>query len=173
MAEENASGVWRKIGKWKIYLLVAAMVFVPVSYMAFVKTDLFESSFLDAVFKAVKIFDSFESTELLAAQAAVINDPLVRDASVSYFHIDSSSTGRGSNPTAILNAHIFLAEDRVANVELARKLAEVIEANYPKALNESVLQLTLTYKLDFGFFTSSSHAAYIFNLQEEKGGKLN
>jgi uncharacterized RDD family membrane protein YckC len=104
--------------------------------------------------------------ELLSAQAELIKNPSVSYATVSYGKSSFSSSNEGAKTTTYISAQAFLKKDTVADVELARQLAEIIASNYSESLQKDVVQINLTYGYDIGISSQWSSHAHNFSPKE-------
>jgi hypothetical protein len=104
--------------------------------------------------------------DLLDAQIAVTNNPTVNYATVSYGSSTFSSASEGTTTSTYVSAEIFLTENTVDDVELARQLGEILVVNFPESLNRNVMQINLIYGYDIGIFSQWSSHAHSFNPNE-------
>tara|TARA_B110000090_G_C12968722_1_gene288012 strand:+ start:91 stop:477 length:387 start_codon:yes stop_codon:yes gene_type:complete len=100
---------------------------------------------------------------MLAVQSALSNNPDVAYATISSGWSIFSSTNEGTSTATYVSSQVFLKTDNVNDAELARRLAIIVIANYPEALQKDTIQINLTYGYDIGIASSWSNHAHNFN----------
>ncbi len=125
---------------WRPHLLVVAAFFILAAIMPVYTTNLSQSG-------------TFR--DLLSAQAAIMEEPSVSYASVSYGERSFSSATKGTKTTtSYVAAQAFLRTNDVADAQLAWKLAEILVKRYPESLKKDVIQIKLIYGYDIGIASS-------------------
>ena len=99
------------------------------------------------------LFQSEPFKELLAAQTALENHPLVSHSTFTVVPYGASS----------VSSQIFLKENLVHDVGLARELARIIVTNYPESKNKDVIRIKLTYGSRYNY-THSFDPSELLNI---------
>jgi len=141
---------------WKPHLIVVSVLFVAAAVIPVVTANIIPSQ----PFK-----------DLLTTQEALNNNLGVTYASVSSGYTTFSSSSEGSKTTTYINAQVFLSEDNVSDVELARKLAKVVVSTYSDSTTKNVIQIILTYGYDIGIWAQWSNYTHSFNPAELHGSE--
>lgn len=151
----NANTEKQEIGAiWRPHLLVMGVLFVIAAIVPMYTTNLAQS-------------EPFR--ELLSAQTALINNSSVSYATVSYGQSSFSSSNEGTKTTTYVSAQVFLKQNSVSDVKLARQLAEILTSNYPESLQKDVVQINLTYGYDIGITSLWRNHAHRFNPKDLGG----
>jgi uncharacterized RDD family membrane protein YckC len=95
---------------------------------------------------------------LLETQSAIAMHPSVNQATLSY----GTEIKNDSSFYTYVRSQIFLNENLVTDVELAKNLADIIIVNFPEAKNKNVIQLSLTYGYDIGIVSSWTQQLHNF-----------
>ena len=99
--------------------------------------------------------------EMLVTQTALVSNPSVNYATIVDGTTTFSSLKKGTKTTTYVRSQVFLKENTVKDEKLAKKLAEIIAANYPKSQRRNTIQIELTYGYDIGiteFWRSQTHS---------------
>lgn len=133
---------------WNVHLIIVALLFLAAAVVPAFTTQLAQSE----PFKAI-----------LSAQSALSNDQSVTYATISIGSSTFSSTSEGPKTTTYVSSQVFLKTNNVSDAELARRLAVIVVANYPEALQKDTVHINLTYGYDIGIASSWSNHAHNFN----------
>lgn len=145
----NANVEKQDIGKvWNVHLIIVAVLFLAAAVVPAFTTQLAQS-------------EPFKG--MLAVQSALSNDSGVAYATISTGSSTFSSTNKGTKTTTYVSSQVFLKADNVSNTELARRLATIVIANYPEALQKDTIHINLTYGYDIGIASKWSNHAHNFN----------
>ncbi len=129
---------------WKPHLLVVGILFIT-------------AAFIPAFTSSIANSEPFKG--LLLAQSEVMKNPLVSHATVSYGQSSFTSAKEETKTTTYVSVQVFLKENIVSDIELARQLSEVLAKKYPESLKKDVIQIHLTYGYDIGIASQwRSHA---------------
>lgn len=101
--------------------------------------------------------------EMLATQTALVNSPSVKYATIIDGTNTFSSIKKGTRTTTYVKSQVFLKENSVTDAKLAKKLAGIVAANYPKSQRRNVIQIELTYGYDIGIAAFSRSRTYSFD----------
>ncbi len=133
---------------WNVHLIIVAALFLTAAVVPAFTTQLAHSE----PFKGV-----------LAVQSALSDDPSVAYATMTTGSSTFSSTKEASKTTTYVSSQVFLKTNNVTDAELARRLATIVVANYPKALQKDTIHMNLTYGYDIGIASRWSNYAHNFN----------
>ncbi|MBB3168597.1 RDD family protein [Simiduia aestuariiviva] len=148
----NANVEQQELGKvWSVHLIIVAILFLAAAVVPAFTKQLAQS-------------EPFKG--MLEVQSALSNNPSVAYATISSGSSTFSSTNEETKTTTYVSSQVFLRADNVSDVELARRLASIVIANYPQALQKDTVQITLTYGYDIGIASSWSNHAHNFNPRE-------
>jgi uncharacterized RDD family membrane protein YckC len=136
---------------WSVHFIIVAILFLAAAIVPAFTTQLAQS-------------EPFKG--MLEVQSALSNNPSVSYATISSGSSIFSSTNEETKTTTYVSSRVFLRAHNVSDVELARRLASIIIANYPQALQKDTIQITLTYGYDIGITSSWSNHAHNFNPRE-------
>lgn len=139
---------------WNIHFIVVAVLFLSAAIVPAFTTQLAQS-------------DPFK--RMLAVQSALSNDPSVAYATISSGSSTFSSTNKSAKTTTYVSSQVFLKTNNVSDADLARRLATVVVANYPEAMEKDIIQINLTYGYDIGIASSWSYYAHNFSPIELRG----
>jgi uncharacterized RDD family membrane protein YckC len=144
------SGVEKQeVGKvWRVHIIVVAVLFVAAAIVPAFTTQLAQS-------------EPFK--EMLSVQSALLDEPNVTYATISTNTTTFSSVNEGTKTTNYVSCQIFLESNTISDVELARRLAAIVIANYPEAINKDTIQITLTYGYDIGIASQWSRHPHNFD----------
>lgn len=102
---------------------------------------------------------------LLAVQSALTNEP-----NISYVNATTGTTyfsnDEGTKETTYVNVQVFLDQNNVQDTELAKKLAQIVMANYADAKNTDIVQVVLTYGYDIGIASQWVYFSHRFQPNE-------
>jgi uncharacterized RDD family membrane protein YckC len=145
----NANVEKQELGKvWNVHIIIVAVLFLAAAVVPAFTTQLGQS-------------EPFKG--MLAVQSALSNNPDVAYATISSGWSIFSSTNEGTSTATYVSSQVFLKTDNVNDAELARRLAIIVIANYPEALQKDTIQINLTYGYDIGIASSWSNHAHNFN----------
>jgi hypothetical protein len=145
----NADAERHELGKvWNVHIIIVAVLFLAAAVVPAFTTQLAQSEPLKG---------------MLAVQSALSNNPDVAYATISSGSSTISSTNEGTSTATYVSSQVFLKTDKVNDAELARRLAIIVIANYPEALQKDTIQINLTYGYDIGIASSWSNHAHNFN----------
>lgn len=145
----NANVEMQAAGKvWNVHLIIVALLFLAATVVPAFTTQLAQS-------------EPFKG--MLSVQSALSNDQSVAYATVSTGSSTFSSTNAGTKTTTYVSSQVFLKANNVSDAELARRLAIIVVANYPEALQKDSVRIILTYGYDIGIASSWSNHAHNFN----------
>lgn len=145
----NANVEKQEPGKvWSVHLIIVAVLFISAAIVPAFTTQLAQSE----LFKG-----------MLAAQSALSNNPSVAYATISSGSSTFSSTTEGTKTTTYVSSQVFLNTNNVSDTELARRLATIVVANYPEALQKDTIYINLTYGYDIGIASSWSNYTHNFS----------
>ena len=133
---------------WKSHLIIVAVLFLSAAIVPALTTHLVQS-------------EPFK--DMLSVQSALSNEPNVAYATILSGSSTFSSTNDQTKTTTYVSSQVFLESDNVGDAELARRLASIVIANYPEALEKDVIQITLTYGYDIGIASKRSNQTHNFN----------
>ncbi|NRA18819.1 MAG: RDD family protein [Oceanospirillaceae bacterium] len=142
----------QEIGKaWNAHLIVVSVLF-----------------FVAAIVPAftAKLAQSEPFKDMRSVQSALSNVPNVSSATVSSGWSTFSSTSEGTKTTTYVSSQVFLKSNNVNDIELARKLAYIVIANYPEVLQKDLIRITLSYGYDIGIFSKWTIHHYSNNPRE-------
>lgn len=130
----NAGVEKQEIGTvWNVHIIIVALLFVVAVIVPAFTTQLAQS-------------EPFK--EMLSVQSTLLNEPNVTYATISTNTTTFSSINEGTKTTTYVSSQVFLASNNVSDAKLARKLAAIVIANYPEAINKDTIQIILTYGYD-------------------------
>lgn len=109
--------------------------------------------------------------EMLSVQSALSKEPSVAYATISTSTTTFSSVNEGTKTTTYVSSQVFLESNNISDAELARKLATIVIANYPEAMNKDAIQITLAYGYDIGIWSQWSNHAHNFVPGEFQGAE--
>ena len=133
---------------WRPHLLVVAAFFILAAIMPVFTTHLSQSG-------------TFR--DLLSAQAAIMKEPSVGYASVSYGKRSFSSATNGTaTTTTYVIAQAFTGTNDIGDAQTARKLAEILVKRYPESLKKDTIQIKLTYGYDIGIASRWHSYTHVF-----------
>lgn len=135
---------------WRPHLAIVGVIFVV-------------AVIVPAVTSTFAQHESFK--DLLSAQTALMKNPSINYATISYGH-SFSSENKESTITTYVSAQAFLKKNSMADAVLARKLAETLISKYSEALKKDVIQINLIYGYDIGIAYKWNNFAYKFNPEE-------
>jgi uncharacterized RDD family membrane protein YckC len=145
----NANVEKQETGKvWNLHLIIVALLFLAAAVVPAFTTQLAQS-------------EPFK--DMLSVQSALSNDQDVAYATISTGSSTFSSTNEGTKTTTYVSSQVFLKTNNVNDAELARRLAIIVVANYPEALQKDTILINLTYGYDIGIASSWSNHAHNFN----------
>ena len=151
----NSNVEMQTIGKvWNVHLMIVVLLFVAAAVVPAFTTQLAQS-------------EPFKG--MLSIQSALSNDQSVAYAKISTGSSTFSSINEGTKTTTYVSSQIFLKNDNVSDADLARRLAIVVVANYPEALQKDTIHINLTYGYDIGIASSWSNHSHNFNPVELQG----
>lgn len=141
----NSSAEPQKIAPvWNVHLIIVCIFFVAAAIAPIFTTQLSKTE---------------PFANLLAVQTALANDPSVTYASISTGTTSFSSSTEGKRITTYVSAQVFLKQNNVNDINLARKLAKVVIFEYPEAKKLNSINITLIYGYDIGI--SSKWNSYV------------
>jgi len=85
-----------------------------------------------------------------AVLSALSNEPGVTYATLSSGSLTVDPFNEAKESTTFISTQVYLDSNNIADVELARRLASVVMAHYPEALQKDAVQITLAYGYDIG-----------------------
>jgi uncharacterized RDD family membrane protein YckC len=136
---------------WKPHLVVVGIFFFAAALVPALTSNMAQN----APFK-----------ELLAVQSEVMKHPLVSHVTVTSGH-SSLTSGEGvTRTTKHVGAQIFLKENVVSDIEVARQFAETLAKTYPESLEKDVIQVSLAYGYDIGIASQWRNYIHNFNPNE-------
>jgi uncharacterized RDD family membrane protein YckC len=142
----------QELGKvWKVHFIIVAILFLAAAVVPVFTAQLAQN-------------ESFKG--MLKVQSALSNNPSVTYATISSGSSVFSSINEGTKTATYVSSQIFLMTNNVSDVELARRFASIVIANYPEALQKDVIQITLTHGYDIGIASRWSNHAHNFNPRE-------
>lgn len=145
----NANVEKQEHGKvWSVHLIIVAVLFLTAAVVPAFTAQLAQS-------------EPFKG--MLAVQSALSNDPSVAYATISSGSSTFSSINEGTKTTTYVSSQVFLKTNNVGDSELARRLATMVVANYPEALQKDTININLTYGYDIGIASSWSNYSHNFN----------
>ncbi|MCS2611147.1 RDD family protein [Halomonas dongshanensis] len=133
---------------WNVHLIIVALLFLAAAVVPAFTSQLAQS-------------EQFKG--MLSVQSALSNDQSVAYATISTGSSTFSSTNEGAKTTTYVSSQVFLKTNNVSDAELARRLAIIVVANYPEALQKDTVHINLTYGYDIGIASSWSNHAHNFN----------
>lgn len=136
---------------WRPHLAIVGVIFVAAAIVPAFTSGLAKS-------------EPFK--ELLSAQTALMKNPSINYATVSYGQSSFSSDNKEVTTTTYVSAQAFLKKNSVSDTEMARKLAEILASKYSEALQKDVIQINLIYGYDIGIASKWSNYAHRFNPKE-------
>lgn len=141
---------------WNVHLAIVALLFLAAAVVPAFTAQLAQS-------------EPFKG--MLSVQSALSNDQSVVYATISTGSSTFSSTNEGTKTTTYVSSQVFLRTNNVSDAELARRLAIIIAANYPEALQKDTVHINLKYGYDIGIASSWSNQAHNFNPLELKNAE--
>jgi hypothetical protein len=139
----------QELGKvWNVHLIIIAVSFLAAAVVPAFTTQLAQS-------------EPFKG--MLAVQSALSNDPDVAYATIHSGWSTFSSTNEGTKKATYISSQVLLKIDNVSDAELARRLAIIVIANSPEALQKDTIQINLTYGYDIGIASNWSKHTHNFN----------
>ena len=136
---------------WKPHLLIVSVVFVIAAVVPVFTSNLTQN-------------EPFR--ELLSAQTELMKNRSVRYATIFFGKSSFSSINEGTKTTTYVGARVSLRQSSVADVKLARELAEIITRNYSESLQKDVIKMNLTYGYDIGISSRWNTHLYAFSPKE-------
>jgi len=133
---------------WNVHLIIVAVLFLTAAVFPTFTAQLAQS-------------EPFKG--MLTLQSALSNDPHVAYATISSGSSTFSSISEGSKTKTYVSSQVFLKANNVSDAELARRLATIVVANYPEALQKDIININLTYGYDIGIASSWFNYAHNFN----------
>lgn len=132
----NAYSVKQQTSKvWKVHLIVVAIAFIA----AIIPTAYFP-----------KLISDESYTGMSAAQAALLNEPGIKSASVITSYQTIISENKEDQQATYVIAKAWLTSNNVADDELAQYVANLIVQHYPEAKQTDAINITLAYGYDIG-----------------------
>lgn len=104
--------------------------------------------------------------DLLQSRTLLMNNPAVKNATVSYGTSTFTSTNSGTTETKYVNAQVYLSKNETSNKELAQSLAVLIVENYTDALTKDTINVKLIYGFDIGIASRWNSHGHKFNPAE-------
>lgn len=148
----NANVEKQETGKiWNVHLIIVAVLFLSAAIVP--------------AFTA-KLVQNEPFKDMLSVQSALLNESNVTYATIFSGSSTLSSTNEITKTTTYVRSQVFIRSANVDDVELARKFASIVIANYPEALQKDTVQITLTYGYDIGIASKWSNYAHSFNPRE-------
>jgi len=148
----NSNAEKQSIGNvWNVHLIVVVMLLSIAAIAPIFTTQLAQSESL----KGVRI-----------VQSVLSNNPNVNYARVSSGSLMFSSSNKGVRTTNYVSSQVFLKTNNVYDVDMARRLAFIVLAKYPNALQKDTIQITLAYGYDIGIASKWFKQPYNFNPRE-------
>lgn len=139
----------QELGKvWNVHFIIVTIVFLVAAVIPAFTTQLAQNEPLKG---------------MLEVQSALSDNPSVAYAVISSGSSTFSSASAASKTTTYVSSRVFLKEDNVSDIELARKLAHIVIENYPEALKKDTIQIILTYGYDIGIAATWSHHIHKFD----------
>ncbi len=149
-------GVQETGSVWKVHLIAVITLFIAATLVPAFTSQLAQS-------------EPFK--DMLTAQEALLNEAAVKYASVTTSSTTFTSSSEGSKTTTYVTAKAFLTENNVQDIELARRLAALVAANYPESKNKDLIQVTLTYGYDIGIWSQWHNHNHQFSPNEIQNAK--
>lgn len=148
----NANEERHEPGKvWSVHLIIVALLFLAAAILPIFTNQLAQT-------------EPFK--DMLEVQSALSADPNVAHAAISTGHSTFKASNDTAKTTTFVSSRVFLRNDKVRDVDLARRLANTIIDNYPEALEKDKIRVMLTYGYDIGIASRWSNQAYDFNPRE-------
>lgn len=145
----NANVEKQELAKvWNVHLIVVAVLFLVAAVIPAFTSQLAQSE---------------PFNRMHAVHSELSNDPSVGYVTISTGSSIFSSTTEGSKTTTFVSSQLFLKTNNVSDTELARRLATIVVANYPEAMQKDTIIINLTYGYDIGIASKWSYHAYHFN----------
>lgn len=133
---------------WNAHLIIVALLFLAAAVVPTFTTQLAQS-------------EPFK--EMLSVQSALSNDQSVAYATISTGSSTFSPANEGTKTTTYVSSQVFLKTNNVSDAELARRLAIIVVANYPEALQKDTVHINLTYGYDIGIASRWSRQGHNFS----------
>lgn len=136
---------------WNIHMFVVAVLYVFTGVLpAFTASLLASENF----------------NEMRKAQVLLSNRPDVAYATISKKTATTTSTKQGTKTTNYVSSQVFLENNNIDDVELARQFATMIIENYPEAITKDSIQIVLTHGYDIGIAARWSRYPHRFKPAE-------
>jgi len=133
---------------WNAHFIMVALLFLAAAVVPIFTTQFAQS-------------ESFKG--MLSIQSALSHDQSVAYATISIGSSTFNSTHEGAKTTTYISSQVFLKANNISDADLARRLATIVVANYPKALQKDTIHINLTYGYDIGITSSWSNHVHNFN----------
>jgi uncharacterized RDD family membrane protein YckC len=141
---------------WRVHLVVVAALFLI-------------SATVPAITGRLAKNETFKG--MLDVQSALSRQPLVTYATVSINTTTFDSEDNGVDTATYVAIQAFISSNKIDDVKLAQKLAGVVVENFPEAMNNDGLIITLTHGYDIGIWSQWSNHTYDFNPIELEGAR--
>lgn len=133
---------------WNAHFIMVALLFLAAAVVPALTTQFAQN-------------ESFKG--MLSIQSALSHDQSVAYATISTGSSTFNSTNEGTKTTTYISSQVFIKTNNISDADLARRLATIVVANYPKALKKDTIHINLTYGYDIGITSSWSNHAHNFN----------
>lgn len=133
---------------WNVHLIMVSLLFLVAAVVPAFTTQLAQN-------------EPFKG--MLSVQSALLNDQSVAYATVSTGSSTISSLNESTKTTTYVSSQVYLKADNTSDADLARKLAIIVVANYPEALQKDTIQINLIHGYDIGISARWSNHPHSFN----------
>ncbi|USH01373.1 RDD family protein [Grimontia kaedaensis] len=133
---------------WKPHLVIVTLVLI--------------TSFLSPIFTS-DLVKSKDFISLLETEREIRKNKLVKSATVQEVSSTFNSFDSSSKTIKFVEANVFLHKKGVYDANIAKRLAAIIVDVYPDSLNNSFIQVTLTYGYDIGISSRWYSNVYRFS----------
>lgn len=148
----NAEAEISAIGNiWRPHLAIVGLIFITAGIVPMFTSNLAQQE---------------PFSDLLKSHELLMNNPLVKYATVSYGKSTMNTQKTGKTETTYASAQVFLEENQISNAELGRELAKVLVLGYQQAFEKDVIVVNLIYGYDIGIASKWSSYSHRFNPNE-------
>lgn len=137
---------------WKPHFIVIACFFIIATIVPALNSGVVESNDLK---------------NLLATQEAVSQHDYVKYVDVNVGEGSLTPTDSDTSVVAFFDVQAFLSDNKIDDIDVAKKIAGTIVKTYPEANSYNFIQVKLIYGYDMGIASKWYTHSYRFNLNEK------
>lgn len=151
----NVGAEQQDVGKvWNIHIAIVVLLFL--------------TSAIGPAFTA-QLSQTEPFKEMVVTQLVLLKEANVSYATISTNRTTTNSLKEGTKTTTSVSSQVFLESNKINDAEFARRIVDIVTANYPDSRNKDVILITLTYGYDIGIWSQWSSHTYTFWSKELQG----